>query len=419
MLSRRDIILISSIEWDFNWQGHQEIASRLAEAGNRVLFIENMGVRAPGLHDARRVASRFSHWAKSLPRGGVREISENLYVCSPLILPPFGSKLRHQLNQRALLPLIHRIVRNLRFDPDIILTFLPTDTVASLVRMLRKPHGIVIYYCIADFAELAPRPQDILKSERSIIEMSDALFAQSPRLAQHCSQNGKEVEIFPFGVNLDLFANGNDQPNGAPENYSDSVSNDSASDLMSRLPRPIIGYVGGIHRFFDAETMAAMARARPDWSWVLVGPLQTSPRELKGLPNVHLVGPKAHYELPDYIRLFDVGIVPYLSNQYTATVIPTKINEYLAMGKPVVSTNLPEVNNFNGKHGVIITCPNRSMEFVAAIERALDPFAREAKVAHRRTVAALNDWEERSERMSLLIEQELIKKAHRQTVDCG
>src|SRR5882724_11317049 len=156
MLSGRDIILISIIEWDFNWQGHQEIARRLAEAGNRVLYIENMGVRAPGLHDAKRVALRFSHWAKALPDGGVRQVSTNLYVCSPLILPPFGSRIRHQLNKRALLPLIRRTVRSLRFEPEVIWTLLPTDTVASLVKMLCKPQGIVVYYCIADFAELAP-----------------------------------------------------------------------------------------------------------------------------------------------------------------------------------------------------------------------------------------------------------------------
>src|SRR5437773_6561439 len=65
MLRGRDIILISSIEWEFNWQGHQEIASRLARAGNRVLYVENMGVRSPGLHDVGRVARRFSHWMGS------------------------------------------------------------------------------------------------------------------------------------------------------------------------------------------------------------------------------------------------------------------------------------------------------------------------------------------------------------------
>jgi hypothetical protein len=182
---------------------------------------------------------------------------------------------------------------------------------------------------------------------------------------------------------------------------------------MSALPRPIIGYVGGIHRFFDAEMLAAMARARPDWSWVLVGPLQTSPRELKHIPNVHLIGPKAHEELPDYIHRFDVGIVPYLHNNYTATVVPTKIIEYLAAGKPVVSTNLPEVNTFNGKHEVIVTSPNHSAEFVASIERALVTSGEENAVARRQTVAALNNWEERYERMSCLIELELQKKEAR------
>lgn len=413
MLTGHDIILISSIEWDFNWQGHQEIATRLAQAGNRVLYIENLGVREPGLQDAKRVALRFSHWARSLPDGGVREVSKNLFVCSPLILPPFGSNLRHQLNQRALLPLIRRIVSNLRFDPDIIWTFLPTDTVASLVRMLRKPSSLVVYYCIADFAELTPHPTEILKSERSIIELSDVVFAQSPRLAEHCAEIGKTVEVFPFGVNLDLFGKKDGHANGPRGNASTSQPKEGAAfRQMSLLPRPIIGYVGGIHRFFDMPMLAAMARSRPDWSWVLVGPMQTPSRELKRIENVYLMGPKAHEEVPEYIRGFDVGIVPYLSNKYTATVVPTKINEYLAMGKPVVSTDLPEVNSFEQKHGVIITSSNDSTEFVASIERAMNGSGEEEAKIRRRQAAAANGWEQRVEQMSNLIERELRKRAH-------
>ena len=409
MLSGRDIILISSIEWDFNWQGHQEIALRFARAGNRVLYVENMGVRSPGLRDARRVAQRFSHWAGSLLDGGVRQVAPSLYVCSPLILPPFGSKLRHGLNRRALLPLVRRTVKRLGFDPEVIWTFLPTDTVASLVRMLRTPRSVVVYYCIADFAELAPRRGDILKSERTVIEMSDLVFAQCAELADHCARaDGREVEIFPFGVNLDLFTKANGHRNGARANGAGAA----AAELLSALPRPVIGYVGGIHRFFDAALLAAMARARPRWSWVLVGPVQTPPGELRQLPNVHFVGPKAHEELPDYIRGFDVGIVPYLSNDYTATVVPTKINEYLAMGKPVVSSDLPQVSTFNGEHRVLITSPNRAPEFVASIERALgSPAAAEkAAVRRRKKVAALNDWGQLCERMSRLIERELRRK---------
>ena len=149
---------------------------------------------------------------------------------------------------------------------------------------------------------------------------------------------------------------------------------------------------------------------------MLVGPLQISPRKLKQLPNIHLAGPKAHEELPYYIRDFDVGIVPYLFNGYTATVVPTKINEYLAMGKPVVSTDLPEVRAFNGKHGIIITSSNRPAEFVASIERALSSPGEDAVIDRRRTVAALNDWEGCFERMSHFIERELRKKVRRELV---
>jgi glycosyltransferase involved in cell wall biosynthesis len=156
--------------------------------------------------------------------------------------------------------------------------------------------------------------------------------------------------------------------------------------------------------------LAAMAHAKPGWSWVLVGPLQILSRKLEQIPNIYLAGPKAHEDLPDYIRGFDVGIVPYLFNDYTATVVPTKINEYLAMGKPVVSTDLPEVRTFNDEHGVIITSRNRPTEFIASIERALLSTGENAIISRRRRVAALNDWEERLARMSHLIEQELRKK---------
>jgi glycosyltransferase involved in cell wall biosynthesis len=128
------------------------------------------------------------------------------------------------------------------------------------------------------------------------------------------------------------------------------------------------------------------------------------------MPNVYLSGPKPHEELPYFIRRFDVGIVPYLSNGYTSTVIPTKINEYLAMGKPVVSTDLPEVGSLNSKHGVIITCPNRPEEFIASIESALRYEGGEEEAARRRSVASANDWGARAERMSQIVERELRSK---------
>jgi glycosyltransferase involved in cell wall biosynthesis len=395
MLTGHDIVLISSIDWEFNWQGHQEIATRLAAAGNRVLYIENMGVRTPRLHDARRVVQRFFHWAGSLPDGGVRQVSPGLYVCSPLILPPFGSATRRHVNRRMLFPFLLRAVERLHFKPDVIWTFLPTDTATDLVRVFKKMQPVVVYYCIADFAELSPHHNEILNSEHMTIELSDVVFAQCPNLAERCSVDGRKAQVFPFGVNMSRFANEKLRSKG----------------FMSELPRPVIGYVGGIHKYVDTQMLAAMARARPDWSWVLVGPSQTSVRELKRIPNVYLAGPKVHRELPQYIRDFDVGIVPYKSNGYTATVVPTKINEYLAVGKPVVSTDLPEVIAFNSRHDIIITSPNHASQFIASIEKALSASTENEVINRRQTVAALNDWDGCFERMTQLIERALHQKS--------
>src|SRR5262249_7417480 len=132
-------------------------------------------------------------------------------------------------------------------------------------------------------------------------------------------------------------------------------------------------------------------------------------KSLKKLPNVHLTGAKPHEELPKYIGQFDVGIVPYLHSDYTRTVVPTKIIEYLAMGKPVVSTDLPEVSAFNEKHGVIITSPNEPGVFLSSIEAALESPHPEHQ-EKRREVATLSGWENRFAAMCNVIENALALK---------
>jgi glycosyltransferase involved in cell wall biosynthesis len=402
MLSDRNFIIISSVEWNFLWQGPQEIASRLARAGNRVLYVENTGVRSPKWADARRVCQRVTHWASAAARCGVRQIEPNLFVCSPLVMPPFGAHWQETLNRRVLLKAIVLAASKLGMRDPVLWSFLPTNTANDIIRLLRTPRSLVLYYCVADFTHLASDPGRLLKSERALIEMSDLVFAQGPELAKHCSRALNGVRIVPYGVNLELFSNKDNTAMTSSD--ADKVEQFS---LLRDLKRPIIGYVGGVTRHVDIDLLETMARARPNWSWVYVGPVQIKVTRLNRLENVHLIGHRPHRELPSHIAQFDVCTVPYMKSAYTSTVVPTKINEYLAMGKPVIGTPLPSVCDFNSQHDVMSIADTNLPSFIGAIERALDSPGDRATADRRRRVAALSDWRMRLEAMSGWIEEAL------------
>lgn len=399
MITGRDIIFISSIEWDFLWQHPQEIASRFANAGNRVLYLENTGVRSPGIKDVGRVATRLKSWTKALKSRGVREVQPNLFVCSPLVLPPFGSHWKRNINRRLLIPLVCQTASKLGMRDPLIWTHLPTDTALELIRQLRTPRSLVVYYCIADFSKLTPHVTELENSENSLMSLSDIVFANSAQLAQHCRKAGAKVHIFPPGLNLSAFP-----PEKLEEftNGTDGLIKRRVDQLQAQM---VIGYIGGLHRHLDTSLLLTMARSRPQWLWVFVGPAQTSLGELPKLANVLLIGQQPHRDLHAYIRHFHVCIVPYLLNRETATVFPVKINEYLAAGKPVVATELPAVVEFNAEYRVLSTTPAEPVSFLKAIEIARVSENGAATVANRRRVAVLQNWETRIETMSHLLER--------------
>jgi glycosyltransferase involved in cell wall biosynthesis len=406
MLSGQDFVIISSVEWNFLWQGPQEIAARLARAGNRVLYVENTGIRSPKWEDARRIRQRVTRWVGAATRRGVREIEPNLFVCSPLVMPPFGPPWQEELNRRVLLKTIAQAASSLALRNPVLWSFLPTNTANDIIRLLRTPRSLVLYYCVADFGELASDPLRLAQSESELIEMSDLVFAQGPELAEHCSRLLNGVRIVPYGVDLELFSIRDNAAMAAHDGNTQQLS------FLRDLERPIIGYVGGVHRHVDVDLLEAMARARSNWSWVYVGPIQIKATSLNQLKNVHLFGHRPHRELPNYIAQFDVCTVPYMKSAYTRTVVPTKINEYLAMGKPVIAAPLPSVCDFNRQHHVMSIADTTPPSFIGAIERALAAPGDRATADRRRQVAALSDWRMRLEAMSGWIEEALDLNQH-------
>lgn len=397
MIKNQDIICISSIDWDFIWQGHQEIMSQFARNGNRVLFIENTGIKTPTIKDASRLRKRIINWFAGLK--GFRQAQENLFVFSPIILPFPYSIIARWINKGLLLKSLKRWMAAMEFNRPIVWTFLPTGTALDIIDNIDSK--LLVYYCIADFSKLTDNKKKLTQTEHALIKKSDLIFVQGEDLKRKCRSLNNNIHIFPFGVNIENF-------NG------DSNKAHKSPDDIKGIQRPIIGYIGGIHRHIDFDLVRFIAESRPEWSIVLVGPLQTDVTGLKNLKNVILLGKKNFSSLPGYIRIFDVCIIPYLISEYTATVFPTKLNEYHALGKPVVSTALPEIISFNLHNNNLVMVGGTYDEFVRRIAEAISK--NDQGLAAQRIASAIkNNWDSRVEQMSSLIESSLLNKIKQPT----
>ena len=390
-----DVLCVSSIDWDFIWQGHQEIMSRMAAQGHRVLFVENTGVRAPKMRDLPRVRQRIRNWWRSTK--GFREERPNLFIYSPLLLLPLPYFwLARWINRTLLSRALKRWMEAVGFSRPILWTFLPTPLALDVIRAVDPQ--VTIYYCIDDLASSSHGARKIVSSEEQLFRQADLVFVTSERLRERAARHSDRVHLFPFGVNLERF--------DAVRNSSDAPPAD-----LQPLARPVIGYVGGLHQWVDQPLLAAVASRLPEMSFALVGPAQTDVSALESCPNVTLFGQRAHPEVPKYVKSFDVGIVPYLLTDYTANVYPTKLNEYLVMGIPVVATDLPEIRRFNRDHGDVVEVAADAYAFAQAIRRSLHGASTPAVIERRIQVAQSNSWERRITAMGTLIEQAIARRA--------
>jgi uncharacterized SAM-binding protein YcdF (DUF218 family)/glycosyltransferase involved in cell wall biosynthesis len=390
-----DIICISSIDWDFIWQGHQEIMSTLAAQGHRVLFLENTGVRAPKARDFPRLLKRVRNWWRGTK--GFREERRNLYVYSPLVLPFPYSRIARPINRWLMLRPLRRWMRAIGFDRPLVWTFLPTPLALDLIDDVDP--ALTIYYCVDDLSSSSPAARRIIPSEQRLFKKADLVFVTSENLRQRAARVSGHVHLFPVGVNFEQF-----------EGVRTGI--DAAPADLQVLKRPVIGYVGGLHQWVDQNLLASVASRMPEASFALIGPIQSDVSLLNQCANVKLLGQRAHADVPHYVKGFDVGIVPYRQTEYTANVYPAKLNEYLGMGIPVVATDLPEIRRFVADHGDVVSVAADADAFTAAIQRVLaDSTPNQAEIQRRIAVARENSWSSRLVEMNALIDEALTQRA--------
>ena len=359
--------------------------STLAANGNRVLFVENTGVRRPNFKDIPRLRKRIRNWWRGTK--GFRQEQDNLFVYSPLVLPFPYSRIARWMNRFIITRAIRRWIQALGLQRPLVWTFLPTPLALDIIDAIEPT--LVIYYCIDDFESSSSGARLIRQAEDRLLKAADLVFVTSERLRHRVLEQREQVEVLPFAVDFPRFE-------------KERLANQSKPNELVEIDSPIVGYVGGLHRWVDQDLLVEAARVLPDVEFVFVGPEQCDMSKLKAQPNIHLLGSRNYDELPRYIKCFDVGLIPYVLSEYALNVYPTKLNEYLAMGLPVVATNLPEVRKFNEDFNDVVSIADDSASFASQIQESLANNT-PAQVQRRIEVASQNSWQARLEHMSTLI----------------
>jgi glycosyltransferase involved in cell wall biosynthesis len=200
-------------------------------------------------------------------------------------------------------------------------------------------------------------PGYVIETENELVKAADLVFVDSLKILADFAPMARRVYRVQQGVNDCFFDSGS---------YKSSfVSQDLAS-----VTRPIVGYVGSLHEHVDYGLLRVVAERRRDYSLVLIGPKVCESADLTKLlcmSNVYWLGPRPHTHLPAYISNFDVCIIPYLLNPFTEGVFPTKLFEYMAAGKPIVSSPLPDVLEFSTHVAIAENCE----QWLEAIDRQI------------------------------------------------
>ncbi len=383
-LRGRDIVCVGFADWDTElWTNQHHLMARLAR-GNRILFVESLGLRRPQLagRDLRRIARRL----RTGLRGPRRR--DGLDVLSPLVLPLHGNAAAEALNRRLLPALVSHAARRLGMREPWLWSYVPQ---AEVLLDALAP-SLVVYHCVDDIsAHERIDTASFRAAEERFASRADLVLASAPQLVRRMRGLSRNVLEAPNVADTELFATALDP----------AVATDPA---LAALPSPRLVFTGAISAVkLDIPLLVELARGRPDWTLALVGPVglgdpTTDVSALAAEPNVHLLGPRRYEELPAVLRGADAGLIPYVRSELTDSIFPMKVYEYLAAGLPVVATPLPALAGVEQ-----VACEPDAASFRAALERELAQDS-PARRTERSAAAATHSWEERLREIAGAIE---------------
>jgi UDP-galactopyranose mutase len=260
-----------------------------------------------------------------------------------------------------------------------------------------KP-AAVVYDCMDELSNFKAAPPELGMLEGELFRHADIIFTGGYSLYEHKRDKHPNVHPFPSSVDCKHFR-------------SARIGCSDPEDQRS-LPRPRIGYTGVIDERFDVDLVRAVAAARPEWQFVMVGPIvKIDPAMLPRGPNLHYLGSKPYTELPAYLAGWDVAIMPFARNEATRFISPTKTPEYLAAGRRVVSTSIRDVVRSYGDAGLAFIADDEKT-CIAALETALrEPCCDPSWLAKVDAYLDRMSWDQTFHGMWRLVEKVMAQRA--------
>lgn len=376
-------ICISSTEWGFLTQRQQHLMHRYS-AHAPVLFVDPLQhashlillrLAKPQLH---QVSPRL--WSLSFVKDSLHDrtvpqlgFGSNLLTKQMPHLEFLSDLLTRQM--------VRSTARRLEIEKHLLWCY----RYESAVFKHSTKTKFVVYDCVDDWSAFGTQHRYVRSREMRLLAISDVVFTTSSRLYEAKRRLNPHTYLVQNGVDF--------------EHFNVTARNLGVPTSLERVAQPIIGFTGAVDNWIDLDLIKTIANRRPEWSFVFVGPISdriSMPR----LPNMHFLGKVPYDVLPQHIAAFKVCLLPFRHTELTESVDPIKMYEYLAVGKPIVSTDLPEVRRF----AHLIDIADGTTAFERAIALALEEDSPDL-VRDRQAVAAANSWNRRFETMMRIIQE--------------
>lgn len=332
-----DFVVFSHLRWSFVYQRPQQILGRCARA-NRVFFIEE-----PIVEETEQ------------SRLGVSRSEEGVAIVVP-VLPAAA----YQSQDAVLSGLLESFFKKHKVVDPVLWYYTPM----AMSFTANLSGSLVVYDCMDELSAFRGAPPGLRAAEASLLQRADLVFTGGRSLHEAKRRSHPSVHLFPSSIDVQHFGRAR-SPQPEPV--------DQAS-----LDWPRLGYCGVIDERMDLALLSEVAAMRPMWQFVMVGPVvKIDEQDLPRRANIHYLGMKAYNELPLYLAGWDIAVMPFVRNESTRFISPTKTPEYLAAGLPTISTSIHDVVSPYGDRG-LVNIADEARSFVDAAEHLLSRSGSEA-----------------------------------------